>query len=62
MMSITSSRLYDLDKMAGVDPNEDPNPEGNEDAVLRWNACIRAIEQFQLKPAPAEDRPQPFLE
>jgi hypothetical protein len=26
----TQSTL-DLDKMAGVDPNEDPNPEGNED-------------------------------
>ena len=26
----------DLDKMAGVDPNEDPNPEGNEDGPSNY--------------------------
>ncbi len=38
------------------------HPDGNEDAVLRWNACMRAIEQFNLHAAPKEDRAQAFLE
>lgn len=53
---------YYREAMEYYDAAEKIHPEGNEDAVLRWNACIRAIEQFQLKPAPAEDRAQSFLE
>lgn len=30
-------------------------PPGNEDAVLRWNSCVRAIERERLGPAPADD-------
>jgi hypothetical protein len=26
-------------------------PAGNEDAVLRWNSCVRAIERERLEPA-----------
>jgi len=37
-------------------------PDGNQDAILRWNACARAIEQFNLKPSPEEGRVLPFLE
>jgi hypothetical protein len=37
-------------------------PEKNEDAVLRWNACVRRIQEYKLQPAPEEDRVQPFLE
>jgi hypothetical protein len=29
-------------------------PRGNEDAVLRWNSCVRAIEREQLGPADDE--------
>jgi hypothetical protein len=29
-------------------------PPGNEDAVLRWNSCVRAIERERLAPADDE--------
>ena len=29
-------------------------PEGDVDAVLRWNSCVRAIESERLQPAPRE--------
>ena len=29
-------------------------PRGNDDAILRWNTCARAIEGEQLRPLPAE--------
>lgn len=37
-------------------------PKGNQDADLRWNACVRGIEEFKLKPSPSEDHVQPFLD
>ena len=37
-------------------------PEDNEDTVLRWNACVRVIEEFKLKPSPDTDEVQQFLE
>ncbi len=37
-------------------------PENNQDATLRWNACIRGIQEFNLKPSPDEKGVQPFLE
>jgi len=37
-------------------------PEGNEDAILRWNTCVRVLGRHpELKPAP-EDTFQPLLE
>jgi tetratricopeptide (TPR) repeat protein len=38
------------------------HPPGNEDSVLRWNACVRRIQEFKLKAAPDEDHVQPFLD
>ena len=35
-------------------------PPGNEDAVLRWNSCVRAIERERLEPEP--DHGEPPLE
>lgn len=29
-------------------------PEGNDDAILRWNACVRAIRDDKLRPRPPE--------
>jgi hypothetical protein len=41
---------------------EEVRPPGNEDALLRWNACARFIERTtDIVPAPEEAR-QPFLE
>ena len=34
---------------------ESIRPEGNDDAVLRWNSCVRLLESRpELKPAPRE--------
>ena len=38
------------------------SPEGNDDAILRWNACARAIKEFKIVPAPSEERTPQFLE
>jgi tetratricopeptide (TPR) repeat protein len=38
------------------------HPENNQDAVLRWNACLRGIKEFNLKPSLNKDQVQPFLE
>lgn len=37
-------------------------PAGNQDAVLRWNACVRGIQEFKLEPAKDEDGVQPYLD
>ena len=29
-------------------------PEGNDDSILRWNACVRTIQNENLRPRPAE--------
>lgn len=29
-------------------------PAGNDDAILRWNACVRAIRDYNLRPRPPE--------
>ncbi len=31
------------------------SPESNQDALLRWNACVRGIKEFKLEAAPEED-------
>lgn len=38
------------------------HPENNQDAVLRWNACLRGIQEFNLKSSSNKDQVQPFLE
>lgn len=37
-------------------------PEGNQDAVLRWNACVRGIQEFKLRPAKDMDGAQSYLD
>jgi len=37
-------------------------PKGNQDAILRWNACIRRIKEFKLKRSSEDDYVQPFLD
>lgn len=41
---------------------EQLHPEKNEESILRWNACVRMIQQRKLKPAPPDDGIQPFLD
>lgn len=38
------------------------HPPGNEDAILRYNACSRRIKEFNLRSAPDEGHIQPFLD
>jgi hypothetical protein len=37
------------------------HPKGNDDAILRWNTCIRTIEQYDLHERPLDDG-EPLLE
>lgn len=37
-------------------------PKGNQDAVLRWNACVRQIKEFKLTYSPDDHHVQPFLD
>jgi len=32
-------------------------PDGDDDALLRWNACVRTIRRANLQPRPAESEP-----
>lgn len=31
------------------------HPEKNEESTLRWNTCVRMIQEFKLQPAPDDD-------
>jgi hypothetical protein len=33
-------------------------PDGNDDAILRWNACVRTIQQANLQPPPDYEEAQ----
>ncbi len=37
-------------------------PKGNHDAVLRWNACVRRINEFNLTRSPDDHEVHPFLD
>jgi hypothetical protein len=36
-------------------------PVGNDDAILRWNACVRFLERHKELRAKTEDAPEPIL-
>ena len=38
------------------------SPKANQDAVLRWNACVRGIDDFKLAPAKNDRDIQPMLD
>ncbi|MBK8504309.1 MAG: hypothetical protein IPL46_20135 [Saprospiraceae bacterium] len=42
--------------------SEQISPIGNQDAVLRWNACVRTIAHFKLESSPDEDRVESLLD
>jgi hypothetical protein len=39
---------------------EQLRPPGNDDALLRWNSCLRLCQRYQLQPEPEEEF-QPVL-
>jgi hypothetical protein len=50
-----------LDAMDEYEKAERLRPEGDDSAVLRWNACARAIRRAQLEPpSPEQEREQPL--
>ena len=59
----SSGRVYDwIVKALGLfEEAERLRPAGNDDPILRWNACVRFLERHKsLKPA-AEDVKEPIL-
>ena len=38
------------DAMEFFETAEPLRPSGNDDAILRWNTCVRAIERYKLEP------------
>ena len=51
---------YVHEAMAAYEKAEKLAPSGNDDAVLRFNACVRMIERHGLLPPAAEDHEQPL--
>ena len=49
------------DAMEHFEKAEPMRPSGNDDAILRWNTCVRLIERYKLGPR-QEELHQPFLE
>ena len=49
------------DAMEHFEKAEPMRPSGNDDAILRWNTCVRLIERYKLEPR-QEEVQQPFLE
>ncbi|HSI74269.1 MAG TPA: hypothetical protein VK957_00170 [Lunatimonas sp.] len=47
--------------LAEFEKAADLRPAGNEDAILRYNACIRYIQRHKLRPPQREQR-EPLLE
>jgi hypothetical protein len=39
-----------MDAMELYEKAEAVRPQGNDDALLRWNTCARIINQYNLKP------------
>jgi hypothetical protein len=39
-----------IDAMELYEKAESIRPPGNDDALLRWNTCVRLIKRYRLKP------------
>lgn len=48
------------DAMDRYEKAERIRPEGDDSAILRWNACVRTIRREQLTPRPEEPVEQPL--
>lgn len=49
------------DAMEHYEKAEAGRPHGNDDAILRWNTCVRLIERYNLEPR-QEDTAEHMLE
>jgi hypothetical protein len=52
---------YFQEAMARYERAEENRAPGNDEALLRWNCCVRTIDQHHLEPEPV-DTFRPFLE
>ena len=54
----SASFAYDAfrDAMDWYEKAADMRPEGNDDAILRWNSCVRTITSENLKPRRPDER------
>jgi hypothetical protein len=43
------------DAMAWYEKAEAIRPAGNDEALLRWNTCVRTISSAHLEPPPFDD-------
>jgi hypothetical protein len=52
----SASFAYDAfrEAMEWYEKAEIVRPEGNDDAVLRWNSCVRTIQDKNLRPRQAD--------
>ena len=46
------------DAMELYEQAERLRPAGNDDAILRWNSCVRTIRQHKLTPRTEDEEPQ----
>jgi len=55
--SATAAYEWLHEAMGFFEQAEPQRPEGNDDAILRWNSCLRLIERYHLHPeaVPAGD-------
>jgi len=58
--STVASYAYLQQAMSFFEQAERLRPSGNDDAILRWNTCVRLCERFHLHPEP-EELLQPVL-
>ena len=64
MIEGSGSAAYELlrEAMTWYEKAESLRPPGNDDAILRWNTCVRILERNpDLQPA-SEERIEPYLE
>ncbi|WP_373496818.1 hypothetical protein [Aquiflexum sp.] len=50
-----------VEAIASFEEASNLRPSGNEDAILRYNACVRTLDRHNLSPRPKEYR-EPLLE
>ena len=50
------------DAMEWYEKAEKSHPEKEGESIIRWNACVRMINKFNLKPPPEQPDIEPLLD
>jgi hypothetical protein len=48
------------DALGHYEKAQSMSPEGDDDAILRWNSCVRIIRRAHLRPGPENERELPL--